>query len=367
MKRTPIHEFHIDKKAEMFDNRGWHMPRFYEGIEQEHMAVRESCGIFDFYTMGEVDVIGENALRLLQWITVNDVGKLSSGRGALYTTICNPAGGIIDDVIVYRLDTSHFRIVTFPTNTDKVYQWAIRQLKNLSLENVNIIDMSPAISVIAVQGPLSKDIISELTSDHQELQYFEFAKGNIKEIPVYISRTGYTGELGYEFFVTSEWSLEAWYRLINAGGNEISPCGLASMLSLRLEKGYPLYGLDINEDINPIEAGLGWTVRYSKGDFIGQDALEKIRETGPSKRLVCFEVLGDITPKTGMSVKTTSDEVGRVTSGAYGHYIKKQIGLAYIQSSALQEDLFISTDDQEFKISINLRPFYDPEGVKVKT
>lgn len=367
MKRTPFYELHLKAGAKMTQG-GWALPLEYVGVRQEHEAVRQSAGITDFSTMGQIDIKGKEAFALVQKLVVNDAGRLSPGR-VMYTTMCNYNGGIVDDTTVYCLASDHYWIVTSTANRFKDVVWIEEHAKGM---NVGVTDISSGIGLVCLQGPLSRTLLQHITDiDLQKMKYFEFAKGKIGDTSVLVSRTGFTGELGYEIYVNAEDAYELWDTIVKAGKpyNALL-CGLgAAGNTIPLEKAY-LSGREYNEDINPFEASLGWTVRLNKGDFIGRDALLAIKEKGISKKLVGFELEDSSkVAKTGAHILVDGKSVGQVTSAGFGLTVGKSIGLGYVGIDYSEVGTPIEIDLGEYTVKGKLveKPFYDPEGKRVRS
>lgn len=364
MKMTPFYELHVRAGAKMSQG-AWALPLEYVGIKQEHEAVRQRVGITDFSSMGQIDIKGKDAFNLVQKLVVNDVNRLVPGK-AMYSTMCNPNGGIVDDTTVYCFAQNHYWIVTSTANRFVDIVWIEEHAKDM---DVCVTDVSSGIGLLCVQGPLSRDMLQKITDvDLQGLKYFEFAKGKVGETSVIVSRTGFTGELGYELYVNADDAYELWNTVMEAGkpyGAML--CGLgAAGSSIPLEKGY-LSGREYNENINPFEAGLGWTVRLNKGDFIGRDALMAIKEKGVSKKLIGFELEDSSkVAKNGNSILVGGKAVGKVTSGGYGFTLEKSIGLGYVETdyTAVGTEIEVDLGDSKVKGKIVVKPFYDPEGLK---
>lgn len=326
--KLPLYEKHVALGAKMVEFAGFWMPVQYSSIIEEHLAVRKTAGIFDLSHMGEFIVSGKGAAKAVNQIITNNVEKLPVGK-ALYTPMCTPTAGIVDDILVYRNAADEFMLVVNAANVAKDYKWVADHLpKGPSLENVS----APTV-LIAVQGPQSEAIVSEaLADDLSDLEYYHHREGEIEAAPVRVSRTGYTGEDGFEVYVDRQFAAAVWdvlYELTtNAGG---VPVGLGARDTLRLEMKFCLYGNDIDETTTPYEAGIGWTVKLDKGDFIGRAALEKQKKEGVNRRLVGFLMIDKAVPRHGFDVlDIKGNRIGRVTSGSYSPSLRENIGLAYV-------------------------------------
>lgn len=367
MRRTPFYELHIKSGAKMAQG-AWALPMEYTGVKEEHEAVRQRAGITDFSSMGQINIKGKDAFALVQNLVVNDINRLSAGK-VLYSTMCNPEGGIIDDTTVYCVAPDHYWIVTSTANRFKDVEWINEHAKGM---DVSVTDISSGIGLLCLQGPLSRTILQSVTDiDLQGVKYFEFAKARVGDTPVIVSRTGFTGELGYEIYVNAEDAYELWDALINAGKpHGAMLCGLgAAGGTIPLEKGY-LSGREYNETINPFEVGLGWTVRLNKENFIGRDALLAVKEKGVSKKLVGFELEDpSIVAKTGNQILCGGKAIGKVTSASYCFTVGKSIGLGFVgaEHSSVGTAVEIDLGEDTAKGKLVVKPFYDPEGLRAKS
>ena len=298
---------------------GYIMPINYtKGIQYEYDAVRKNVGMFDVSHMGQIIVSGKDALKYLQYITVNDVSLIDIGE-AQYNAICNKTGGIKDDVIVYHTNKNYILIVN-SSNYEKICSWMFEHNKfdcHISFESKNL-------SLIALQGPKSRIILSQLIGKEINLQFYKHKKIEINNFKVLISRTGYTGELGFEILGNNEIIPKLWKDLLNLG---VIPCGLAVRDILRMEMKYCLYGNDIDEDTTPLEAGLNWIVKLSKNDFIGKKNLLRQKKNGINKKLIAFKMLDKCIPRKGYKIFSENKMIGEVTSGTFSLSLKKGIGL----------------------------------------
>ena len=330
MKKTPLNQKHKNMGAKMTDFGGWEMPVEYTGIIEEHKAVRNRCGLFDVSHMGEILISGKDVLESLNKIITNDLKKLETGK-TLYTLICNENGGIIDDLLVYCLrEEDEYLLVVNAANIEKDLNW----LKKNSLDNTIVENISEQYALLALQGPESKKVLTQLTDiDLNSLKYYNFRKAKVAGVEMIISRTGYTGELGYELYFEAEKAEKIWDELIKMGSDfGLQACGLGARDTLRLEKKLALYGNDINEKTNPYEAGLGWTVALNKGDFIGREQLLKIKENCCQRWLCCFKVKDRGMARHGHKVYSGAEKIGKVTSGSYSPSLEQSIGLAYLKN-----------------------------------
>lgn len=345
--KTPFYDRHVSLGAKMVEFAGFVMPVQYSGIIDEHLTVRENAGIFDLSHMGEIYVSGKDAPAALDKIVANKAAELKVGK-ALYTPVCTPGGGIVDDILVYRDDDEKYMLVVNATNIEKDYDWVESHVP----KGVGVEDKSLETALIAIQGPQSEGVVSEaLSDDLNELSYYEFRFSLIDDIPVRVSRTGYTGEDGFEIYVDGERAGEVWdvlYDLTTGIGGV--PVGLGARDTLRLEMKYCLYGNDIDEDTTPLEAGIGWTVKLDKGDFIGKGALVKQKKGGLKRGLSGFVMVDPGIPRHGFDIVNVDEKnIGRVTSGSYSPSLRENIGLGYL-------DLPYNEVGTEIFVSVRNRP-----------
>jgi len=358
VKKTALYEEHKSLDAKMIDFGGWQMPVQYSGIIDEHKAVRNKAGIFDVSHMGEILISGKEALDLVQKLITNDASKLTNGD-VLYTPMCYQDGGIVDDLLVYRTDVDQFLLVVNASNTTKDLRWV---KKNAELfEQAEVEDKSDYYALIALQGPISREIIQPLLEeDISNLKYYTFIETDIEGVRAIVSRTGYTGELGFEVYLKTEDAVKVWNAMLKEGSDKgLKPAGLGARDTLRLEKALCLYGNDIDETTNPLEANLGWTVKFDKEDFNGKEALEKVKEDGVKRTLVGFIMQERGIPRHGYEIKVDGEVVGEVTSGSYSPTLDENIGLAYVDKKLAKEDadLDICIRKREVKAKIVKTPF----------
>jgi aminomethyltransferase len=326
--KTPLYEKHVSLGAKMVEFAGFVMPVQYTGIIDEHVTVRENAGIFDLSHMGEFYVSGKGAPAALNNVVTNDVEKLKIGK-ALYTPICTPEGGIVDDILAYRDADEEYMLVVNATNIEKDYEWVAGHLpRGLAVD-----DKSLETALVAVQGPQSELIVTEaLGEDLDEVHYYEFISAVVDHVPVRVSRTGYTGEDGFEIYVDAARAPEVWdvlYDLTTGIGGV--PVGLGARDTLRLEMKYCLYGNDIDEGTTPLEAGIAWTVKLNKGDFIGKGPLQKQKKEGLKRKLAGFVMVDPGIPRHGCEIINVDGKaIGRVTSGSYSPSLRENIGLGYL-------------------------------------
>jgi aminomethyltransferase len=324
LKRTPLYECHAELGARLVPFAGWEMPVQYAGVIEEHRAVRTTAGLFDVSHMGEVRVKGPGAESFLQRLTPNDVSKLAPGR-AHYSGLLTEQGTYVDDLLIYRLAPEDFLVVVNASNAPRDFEWIASRAEG----QAEVTNESDRWALIALQGPKAKEILEPLSPGASELRYYGFRQGEVDGRPALISRTGYTGEDGFELYVDPEHAPALWRRLLEAGA---APAGLGARDTLRLEAAMALYGHEIDETTTPWEAGLAWVVKLDKGDFLGRDALVAQKETGLPRKLVGFEVEGRGIARQGHAVLSGEggQPVGTVTSGTWSPTFEKALGLAYV-------------------------------------
>lgn len=330
MSRTALYEVHRQLGGKIVEFAGWEMPLEYRGIRDEHLAVRNSAGLFDVSHMGEIEIRGSEAASLCQWVTTNDIANLKSLQ-AEYTLLCNPEGGIIDDIIVYKLSDDRFFICVNAINTVKDYEWIRDAGGRFKAE---VLNRSLEFSQIALQGPNSQSILDDVFKMNlKSLKRFYFQQIKWNGIDLIVARTGYTGEDGFEIFLPWDMAEELWYEIMDKGKPfGILPCGLGARDTLRIEMAYPLYGHEIGEDINPIEAGLTRFVKIDKGDFIGRESLIRSIEKGIMRKLAGFEMVERGIPRQGYGILKGNDVLGAVTSGTLSPSLQKSIAMGYIKT-----------------------------------
>jgi len=330
MKRTAFYDIHKALGAKIVDFAGYEMPVQYTGIIEEHLTVRNKVGVFDVSHMGEFFVKGKDALQFLQRTTVNDVSKLTDGK-IQYSAMCYDDGGIVDDLLVYN-GGDHFMLVVNASNVDKDFNWLQSQLKgDVRLENA-----SDEYSLLAIQGPRSRELLQKLTDvPLGEIEYYHFTRGNVAGVPMIISRTGYTGELGFEIYFESNpvTGRKVWDAVFNAGKEYgVGPIGLGARDTLRLEMGFCLYGNDIDQTTHPLEAGLGWITKLNKGEFLGREPMLKAKESGLKRKLVGLTLPAKNIARHGFSLNHNGSNIGHVTSGTFSPSLQKSVAMGYVGS-----------------------------------
>jgi aminomethyltransferase len=332
LKKTPLNARHRAHGARMVPFGGWDMPVEYSGIVNEHLAVRTRAGLFDVSHMGEIELAGKDALAAVQKISTNDASKLSVGR-AQYSGLTTPDGTFVDDLLVYRLASDHYLLVVNAGEIEKKYKWIADHVRDAG--DVAAVNSSSRYALLAVQGPAAVGIIQTLTSvDLSTIKYYWFAHGEVGGVRSLISRTGYTGEDGFELFIPPGAAERLWNTILEAGREAgLVPVGLGARDTLRLEAGMHLSGQDIDETTTVLEADLGWIIGWNKGDFIGKAALEQQKNGGLARKLVGFEMAAPGIARHGYTAYAAGGE-GVVTSGTHTPFLKKAIGLAYLPIAA---------------------------------
>ncbi|RKU11253.1 glycine cleavage system protein T [Candidatus Poribacteria bacterium] len=336
MKRTPLYHVHKSLNAKFTEFGGWEMPLQYSSIVKEHLSVRTNVGLFDLSHMGEIAVCGQGAGELVQKLSTNDAGRLTDGR-VLYTLFCNEAGGIVDDLLIYRHTDNHYMLVVNAANIEKDLAW----VETHNDTGAEVKDVSENTALIALQGPKAIDILNPFIPerDVSEISFFRFVLGEVAGIPTVISRTGYTGEVGFELYVDANDAEKLWNAIypavIEAEGQ---PVGLGARDTLRLEAGLRLYGMDMNDDTNPFEVGLGKFVKSKNRQFIGKKALLREKKKGIAKQMIGFQMLDRAVARAGYAIYQDGGQVGEVTSGAPSPSLKCNIGFAIVTSQTISEN-----------------------------
>ncbi|MCY4171183.1 MAG: glycine cleavage system aminomethyltransferase GcvT [Bacteroidetes bacterium] len=364
IRTTPLHKTHLALGAKMIDFAGYEMPVQYNSIVQEHLAVRNTAGLFDVSHMGEIFVMGPHAASFVQQLVTNDVSRLDVGQ-ALYTLMCNESGGVIDDLLVYRVDTAAFMLVVNASNINKDYQWMMQHNPmNADLQNV-----SEHMGLLALQGPSSLNIAAKLIGEQiYKLPSFRLIKFPPNEFlgfkKAIVSRTGYTGGIGLEFYVESENTSTLWDALISAGREfDLQPAGLGARDTLRIEAGFCLYGNELSEKINPYESQLGWVIKLNKDDFVGKSALQRIRSEGPKRKLIGLVMKDRGIPRAGYPIVLSSERpVGHVTSGSQSPILGCGIALALVHNhpdyTSIGQELGVQIRSRILSSNVVKLPFY---------
>lgn len=362
LKRTPLNEAHRRLGGRMVEFGGWDMPVQYPaGTVNEHVRTRTHAGLFDVSHMGEIDVRGADAIAFVNRLTSNDVSKLEDGQ-AHYTALTTPQGTVIDDLLVYRLAEDRLLLVVNAGTTDKDWEWI---KSHHAEENVELRNASAEYCQLALQGPDAISILQQLTETNlAEIKYYHFTAGKVDGIDAIISRTGYTGEDGFEVYAAPEKAEQLWNKILDAGNygtdEGVMPCGLAARNTLRLEAGMALYGHEIDENTTLLEANLGWITKLNKGDFIGREALAKQKEEGIKRKLIGFEVTDRGIARDEQDILVNGERVGRATSGSPAPYLKKNIGMGYVpkELSAVGTAIEIDVRGRLVAAQIVPLPFY---------
>lgn len=356
-KKTILYDTHVTMGAKMIDFAGFEMPVRYSSLIEEHMAVRQSVGVFDVSHMGEFIIEGEGALPLLQRISSNDVSRLIDGQ-AMYSCIPNDTGGIVDDFIIYRKAENNYFIVVNASNIAKDWDW----INSHNIYEARLRDISDEVALFAVQGPKAAELLQPLTSvDLSSIKYYHFAIGNLAGIDdVVISGTGYTGSGGFELYLPNKDAVKLWEAIFNIpDGPKVLAAGLGARDTLRLEKGYCLYGNDIDDTTSPLEAGLGWVTKFNH-DFVNADNLLKQKEEGVKRKLVAFKMVNKGIPRAGYPiVDMHGNNIGHVTSGTISPMLNIGIGLGYVatESSKLNQEIAIQIRNNTLPAIIVKPPF----------
>ena len=364
LKKTPLNEEHKKLGGKMVDFGGWDMPVQYSGVIAEHLATREHSGLFDVSHMGEIYVEGEDAIEFVNRVTTNDVTKLVDGQ-AHYSALTREDGTVVDDLLVYRFFHDKLLLVVNAGTTEKDWDWINSQLND---ESLTLTNASADYCQIAVQGPDAPGILQKLTDVKlDDIKYYHFTVGEVDGVhSVIISRTGYTGEDGFEIYANAEYAEQLWNSLLKAGNygsdSGILPAGLAARNTLRLESAMSLYGHEISDEINPLEANLGWICKLNT-DFLGKDALVEIKEEGLKRKLVGFEMTDKGIARDDFDVYVDDKKVGYVTSGSPAPFLKKNIGLAFVpvELANVGQEIKIDVRGKHLAAKIVKTPFYKRE------
>jgi aminomethyltransferase len=362
LKRTPLFAAHVSAGARMVPFGGWEMPVQYRGIVEEHRTVRSAVGCFDVSHMGEFEVEGPGALAALQRLTTNDVAALEIEQ-VQYSVLCHESGGIVDDLTVYRLAADRYMVTVNASNIAKDWTHVTTHGAGARWR-----DVSDTTGLIAVQGPRAEALVGRLADvDVTQIGYYRFARGKVAGVAALVSRTGYTGEDGFELYVAAADTERLWNALLEAGRPDgVAPIGLGARDTLRLEMRYALYGNDIDDTTNPLEAGLGWVVKPAKGEFLGRAAIERVRASGPARRLVGLEMTERAVARHGYPVVKDGAPIGVVTSGSYGPSVDRYIAMAYVGSAhaAVGTELGVEIRGQVKPARVVKTPFHPPRVKK---
>ena len=360
-KRTALYGAHKALGARLIPFAGWEMPVEYSGIAKEHVAVRTAGGLFDISHMGEFEIQGPEALDLVQTLCTNDAAKLVDGQ-AQYSAMAYPQGTAVDDVVIYRHNAEHFMLVVNASNAAKDFEW----INSHNRVDATVEDVSDTLTLLSLQGPKANDILQPLTNvPLVTIPYYHFARAKVLNVDAIVSRTGYTGEDGFELYFTADKSEPVWTGLLDAGVPfGLVPAGLGARNTLRLEAKYLLYGNDMDGTTTLLEAGLGWIVNFEKTDFIGREALQKQKREGIKRRLVGFEMLGKEIARDHYPVFIHGREVGHVTSGSPSITLKTNIGLAYLpaENASIGTTFQVAVRNKTAEARVVRTPFYKRQG-----
>ena len=364
LKATPLLGLHKELGAKLVPFAGWNMPIQFAGVLSEHTCVRERVGLFDVSHMGEIEVKGKDAKKFLQFLLSNNVEKMFDGS-ILYSLMCYETGGVVDDLLAYRFSENHYFLCVNASNSDKDYDWIARHASSF---NVNIKNTSSETSQLALQGPDAKNVLQSLCDiSLDDLPYYNFRRGMVNNVESLISRTGYTGEDGFELYLSPEKVSEVFRSLMEQGRSYgIQPIGLGARDTLRIEMGYPLYGNEIDNNPTPLDAGLGWVIKFDKGEFLGRGSLLKQKEQGsPRRKLVGLKLLTRGVPRAHYQVFKNGESVGEVTSGTFSPTLNTGVGLCYVSSeySDIGNHLDMKIRDQLVATEVIQLPFV-PSHVK---
>jgi aminomethyltransferase len=354
--RTALFDRHVALAGRMVDFGGWELPQQYTSIRDEHLAVRHVAGLFDISHMGRLFVEGAGAEDYLQRLLTNDLGQLAPAH-AIYSLMCKEDGGVIDDLVVYRQSKERFLVVVNAANRDKDTAWMRQHLP----DHVSMVDRTLELSLIAFQGPRAHELMPSGSSDTNGIPYFGFEPGRVAGVDALISRTGYTGEDGFELFIDSNRIAEVWDAILAKGKSAgVLPAGLGARDATRLEAALRLYGNDMDESVNPYEAGLGWTVKLNKADFIGKEALVNVKERGPRRMLVGLTTEPANIPRHGAAVVVSGKPVGAVTSGTHSFFLGHPIALALVEAASLRvgDRVVVDVRGREAPAEVVKLPFY---------
>jgi aminomethyltransferase len=370
-RHTPYYHKLVGLGAEMADRIGFDAAVRFTSVAEEHRATRERVGVYDVYYQGVVDVKGSDAEAFLDAHVVNGVAALADGQ-VLYTSVLNELGGMVDDLTLVRRSGDHFWVFPTPSRVDLVAAWLTERAAG---RHAYVTNITSGTAYLSIQGPRSRETLAKLTEldlSTSVLPYYHATTGVVADVPVLLSRTGYSGELGYELFYPRDYAEHIWDAVLDAGAEfGIAPCGLGALRSVRMEKKFPLYGLDLNETTSPLEASLAWTVKFEKGDFVGRDALVRQRDEGVARRLIGIAFDGtDFLPKAGDAIELDGRRVGAVTSSDTGHALGRTLAMGYVEPTAAGDGAAVRVIAADGGASaagvVHTRAFYDPGRERVR-
>ena len=363
LKTTPLFEAHKKLGAKIVPFAGWNMPIQFAGVIQEHLCVRNGVGVFDVSHMGEIDIRGKESKKLLQKLVTNDIEKMSD-QSILYTLMCYEDGGVVDDLLVHRYSEDHYFLCVNAANSEKDFQWV---QKIASPYDVEVHDISSEIAQLAIQGKDAEPLLQKICDvPLNDLEYYHFKNGKIHNNDCLISRTGYTGEDGFELYTDVSHAEALYLKILQEGKPfNIQPIGLAARDTLRLEMGYALYGNDISAETSPLEAGLGWVIKMNKGDFVGRESLLNQKEAGIKRKLVGLKLLDRGVPRPHYPVFVGDQAVSEMTSGTFSPSLNSGIGMCYLSTEHASVGSRVSVGIRNQKVPAEIvKPPFVPTGVK---
>jgi aminomethyltransferase len=369
MKLTPLYQKHLDLGATMYTTAmGYRMPAYYSNIAEEARNVRKRAGMNDLSLMGRLDIKGKDALGLVQYLIVNNAAGLADGQ-ALYSVMCNAQGLIVDDVIVLRFGPEHLRVITSSMFRARTLGWIQQHIDARGAE-ANVTDVSSCFAMISVQGPKSRDVLAGITDvDVSMLGFFRLASGKVGDVPCMMARLGFSGELGYECYFNAEDAHSAWDAIMEAGKpHGISPYGMDTLDALRWEKGFIFFGFDATGEHNPYECRVFNFIRYDCGDFLGREALLRVKERGPAKKLMGLEVGGRELAPANQQLRIGATPVGRVVAGFHSPNLDRNLAYAYVDAPHFEAGTVVTVEigGKETPARVADMPFLDPAGVRMR-
>lgn len=366
LKNTPLYETHRKLGAKMVPFAGWNMPIQYKGVMEEHRAVRDGLGIFDVSHMGEIDVRGPQAKDFLQHLVTNDVGKMTDG-GILYNLMCYENGGVVDDLLVHRFSDDHYFLCVNASNTDKDFEWVQKQTQGFDVQVDNTSDRT---AQFAIQGKHAEAVLKPLVDvPVEDIDYYTFTQGRVDGVDSVISRTGYTGEDGFEVYLPADKAVQVYDKIMEAGkAYDIQPIGLGARDTLRIEMGYPLYGQEIDAEHCPLEARLGFVIKLKKeADFVGKEALKKQKEAGLPRKLVAIKLLQRGVPRSHYRILQDGQAVGEVTSGTFSPSLNTGVALCYVPTELARTGNRVEVEIRSQAVPAEIIPLpMVPSNVKKK-
>jgi len=360
MKKTPINNLHKELKGRLIDFGGWELPVSYTSILEEHNAVRNNAGIFDVSHMGEIEITGNDATTFINYLIANNISNMNDNQ-IIYSPMCYESGGCVDDLLVYKKNNEKYLLVVNASNVDKDHNWILKQSEKY---NVTVINKSPQYAQIALQGPKAQEILQQIADiDLNTISFFTFNENvKLNKVTALVSRTGYTGEDGFEIYLDSNKGEEIFKTLLEAGKDKgLLPCGLGARDTLRFESALALYGHELSKDITPVEAGLKYFIKLDNHEFIGKKVISEQIENKPKRVLVGFEMIDKGIARNGYEVFDQEDNnIGFVTSGSFAPTLKKYLGLALIKRQYMKKEtlIYISVRNKKLQAKVIKKPFY---------